>query len=154
MQPDIPLLALLGGQLVVLAVVASHQNTQPCGGSELAGFGGTLEPRLLFAPLADVATVGQLRADIVEVLLALRLLQFLHHALQIPQLLPALGQLLGQHLLGGLGLGILLEVPGGILLRGQAHIQRDVHSGTPLLIVILRGQLSLPPLHAVKIGSD
>ena len=154
MQPDIPLLALLGGQLVVLAVVASHQNTQPCGGSELAGFGGTLEPRLFFAPLADVAAISQFRADVVKVLLAFRLLQFLYHTFQIPQLFPSLCQLLCQHFLSRLGLGILLEVPGGILLRGQAHIQRDVHSGTPLLIVILRGQLSLPPLHAVEIGSD
>ena len=90
----------------------------------------------------------------VEVLLQLRLLQFLHHALQIGELLPALFQLLRQDALRRLGLGILLEVAGGVLLRRQQRIQTDIQLGAALLVVVLRRQAGHAPLHAVEVGGD
>ncbi len=91
--------------------------------------GGPLEAGLLFAPAPKVAALRQLGTDVVEVLLQLRLLQLLHHALQIGELLPALFQLLRQDALRRLGLGILLEVAGGVLLRRQQRIQTDIQLG-------------------------
>ena len=67
---------------------------------------------------SDVPALRQLGADIVKVLLALRLLDLLQHTLQIGKLLPALGHQLRQHLFRRLGLVIALEVLGGILLGG------------------------------------
>ena len=63
-------------------------------------------------------------------------------------------QLGGQVLLRRLGLGVLLEVPGGVLLRRQPDIQRDIHIGAVLVVVVLGGEAALPPLHAVEIGGD
>ena len=153
-KPDVPLIGVLCGQTVVLAVVASHEDTQARGGAELPWPGGPLEAGLLFAPLADIAAVGELDADIVEVLLRFGLGQLLQNALQILQLLPALLQLGRQVLLRRFGLGVLLEVAGGILLRRQAHIQRDVDVGAVLIIVVLGGETALAPLHAVEVGGD
>ena len=69
MEPDVPLVGVLCGQAVILPVVAAHQDAQARGGAELPGSGGPLEAGLLFAPLADIAAVGELDADIVEILL-------------------------------------------------------------------------------------
>ena len=154
MEPDVPLVGVLCGQAVILPVVASHEDTQSRGGAELPGLGGALEAGLLFAPSPQVAAVRQLRADIVEVLFRFGLRQLLQNALQILQLLPAPLQLGGQVLLRRLGLGVLLKVPGGILLRRQPDIQRDIHIGAVFVVVVLGGEAALPPLHAVEIGGD
>ena len=91
-------------------------------------------------------------ANVVEVLLGLRLRYLLHHALQVQQLRPPLLHEPGEHLLGGLRLAIPLKIFGGILLRRQAHIQRDHPLGAALLVVILRLQPRHAPLHAVEVS--
>ena len=154
MEPDVPLVGVLCGQTVILPVVASHEDTQARGGAELPWPGGPLEAGLLFAPLADIAAVGELDADIVEVLLRFGLGQLLQNTLQILQLLPALLQLGRQVLLRRFGFGVLLEVAGGILLRRQAHVQRDVDVGAVRIIVVLGGEAALPPRHTIEVGGD
>ena len=154
MEPDVPLVGVLCGQAVILPVVAAYQDTQARGGVELPWPGGPLEAGLLLAVTAEVAAVGELGADIVEVLLRFGLGQLLQNALKILQLLPALLQLGRQVLLRRFGLGVLLEVAGSVLLRRQAHIQRDVDVGAVLIIVVLGGEAALPPLHAVEVGGD
>lgn len=118
MKPPIGPIRCFAGKLVVLPVAAAHQNQQPRIRAKVPGLGPALKARLLFPVGADVPALRQLGADIVKVLLALRLLDLLHHALQIGKLLPALGHQLRQHLFRRLGLIIALEVLGGILLGG------------------------------------
>ena len=116
-QPQIPLFRVLGGKAVVLPVVAAHQNTQS-GGTELPGLAGPLEGGLLpVSASAEIASVGQLGPDVVEVLLALCQRQLLLDALQIHQLGAALFHLLRQVFLRRFGLGIFLEILGGVFLR-------------------------------------
>jgi len=154
-QPQIPLFRVLGGKAVVLPVVAAHQNTQSGGGTELPGLAGPLERGLFSASApAEIASVGQLGPDVVEVLLALCQRQLLLDALQIHQLGAALFHLLRQVFLRRFGLGIFLKILGGVLLRRQPHIQRDVHIGAVGIIVVLGRQAAHTALHAVEVGGD
>ena len=118
MKPPICPIRCFAGKLVILPVAAAHQNQQPRIRAKVPGLGLPLKTRLLPPVGSDVPALRQLGADIVKVLLALRLLDLLQHALQIGKLLPALGHQLRQHLFRRLGLVIALEVLGGILLGG------------------------------------
>ena len=117
-QPEVGFFRRFSGKLVILPVAAAHQNQQPRIRAKVPGLGLPLKARLLSPVGADVPALRQLGADIVKVLLALRLLDLLQHALQIGKLIPALGHQLRQHLFRRLGLVIALEVLGGILLGG------------------------------------
>ena len=118
MKPPIGPIRCFAGKLVILPVAAAHQNQQPRIRAKVPGLGLPLKARLLSPVGADVPALRQLGADIVKVLLALRLLDLLQYALQIGKLLPTLGHQLRQHLFRRLGLVIALEVLGGILLGG------------------------------------
>lgn len=63
-------------------------------------------------------------------------------------------QLGRQVLLRRFGLGVLLEVAGGILLRRQAHVQRDVDVGAVFVVVVLGGEAALSPRHTIEVGGD
>ena len=88
-QPDVALVSLARGEFVVLAVVAPDEDPQTRRRAEHARLRLPLEARLLPAALADIAAVRQLRADVVEILLALGLRQLLQDALEVLQLRAA-----------------------------------------------------------------
>ena len=118
-EPDIPVVRLLAGQMIVLAVVAAHQHTEAAGGAELPGSGRPLGLLFALPLLPQEPCVPQLVADLHEILLRLGVLDLLQHALQILQIPTGDLQLLSQVLFGGLGLGVLLVVFGGVLLGRQ-----------------------------------
>ena len=62
--------------------------------------------------------------------------------------------ILGQHLLGGLGLVILFIVLGGVLLWGEQRVQADVHL-CPLRVIKVRStQTPHSPVHLVEVGGE
>ena len=151
-EPDVPLFRVLGGQAVVLPVVAPHKDAQPRRGAEFPRLAGTLG--LLSALCPEVAAVSQLGADVVEVLLGFGQCQLLKDTFQIGQLHPRLFQLRRDVLLRRFCLGVFFEILRRVLLRRQPHIQRDIHVGAVGVVVVLRRQTAHAPLHAVQVGGD
>ena len=150
-EPDVP---GTGGlcQLVVLAVVPAHQHPEAGCGAELQGPGRAAD---LLLPLpAEEARVPQLSPDVQEVLLRLRPVQLLQHALDIVQVPAGNGHLLRQVLLRRLGLGVALVVFGGVLLGRQQRVQGDGDGAALRVVEVLRLQPALSPLHPVEIGGD
>lgn len=145
----------LPGELVVLGVAAAHQNAQPARGGEHTGPAGA-PPGLLPGGCRPfhIAGVPQLPADVGKILLRLRPAELVQHALQ-PVPLPA-GEvhLGGQTGLRSLGLGVALEVLGRVLLGSQQGVQGNVHLPALRVVIVLRPEDPLPPLHAVEIGGD
>ena len=141
------------GQLVVLGIVAAHQNPQARRGAELTGPGLALEATL-FAALAQVTALHQLGADVVEILLRLRLIDLLTDTFQIGKLGISLFYLLRQYFFGGFRLGVLFEIPVGIFPWGQAHVQGDLNGGAALFIVVLHRHGAHATLHTVEVGDD
>ena len=155
MEPDVALKSLLTGEQVVLGVVLAHRDTQARCGAKLHGLGGhPLLPPFGLAGTAEISGVGELLADLPQVLLSLGQSNVLQHAVEIVQLSAALLQLLGQHLLGGLGLVVLFIILGGVLLWGEQRVQADVHL-CPLRVIKVHSTKTPHPLvHLVEVGGE
>ena len=154
-EPDVALIGHLGGELVVLGVVLAHGNPHPRGGAELHG-----SARQALFPLgglvlaAEVAGVGQLLADLLEVPLALGQGDILQHAVEVVQLPLAPGNLLGEHPLGGLGLVVLLIISGRVLLGRQQRVQGNLRLPALRVVEVDRPQHAHALLHGVEVGGD
>lgn len=73
MEPNIALEGLLAGEQVILRIVLAHGDAKSGGGAELHGFGDhTLLPALGLGGAAEIASVGELLADLLKVLFPLR----------------------------------------------------------------------------------
>ena len=152
MEPSIPVVSVLQGQLVVLAVVPPHQHPEAAGGFEFPWLGGPLEH--LLPLLADEAGIAHFPPDVQKILLRFRLLDLLQNALQVSKVPTSQRHLLPEVLLRRLGLGVALIILGGVLLGRQQRVQRNGDLRQIFIVVILADQLALPTLHAVEIGGD
>ena len=90
MEPIVIPVRRFAGEPVVLSVAAAHQNQKSRIRAKTAGLGFSLEARLLLPPGANVAALGEFRADVVKVLLRFGLSDLLNHTLQIRKLFPPL----------------------------------------------------------------
>ena len=153
-EPEVPVVRVFHGQLVVLAVVAAHQHPQSAGGAELPGLRDALDLLFPLALAAQEAGVPHLIADVQKILLRLRLGDLLQNALQVFQVPAGNVHLLPQIFFRRFGLGVALVIFGGVLLGRQQRVQLDGGLGAVFVIVVLAHQLCLPPLHAVEVGGD
>ena len=154
MEPQVPLSRQLGGELVVLGVVLPHRDPQPGGGAELHRLGGGLHPGGGLGRPAEIAGVGELLPDLQQVPLSLRQGDRLQHTVQILQLPPPLLDLLLEHHLGGLGLVVLLVVPGGVLLGSEEGVQGHLHLSPLRVVVVCQPGGPHTLLEGIEIGGD
>ena len=156
-EPDVALKCRLKRQQVVLQVVFARKHVKTVARAVverlcLHGLGTQLfVARLL---VRQHARLRQLLAQLSEVSLALRFAKAHQHALQIVQFRAPLLDLLRQHLFRSLGLVVLLEVPLGILLRRQAHVQRDLDLRAVLCVIIYDLGLVHALFQLVQVGGD
>ena len=120
-EPKIPVIGGLGGQLVILPIVPAYQHPESAAGAKFPGLGRAVDPLFSLGP--QKARIPQLSPDIREVLFRFRLGNLLQHTLQILQIPPGNGHLLFEIPLRCFGLAVALIVLGGVLLGGEQWVQ-------------------------------
>ena len=151
-QPEVGLRRELRRQLVVLPVVAADEDPETVGRTERHRLAGRQLHALFPVRLAHIAPGGQLRPDLLHVTGRFRPRKLFQHARQILQLLFAAGDLLGQDLLGGLRLLVVLIEFCRVLLRRDGRVQRNFDLPHVRVIEIGGAQLCLAALDGVEVG--
>ena len=134
MEPQVLAAGGVQGKLVVLGVVAAHQDLEPVAGGE------PQEIRRLLALVAllvvlQIALALELCPDLVESSFAGSRFHLVEHRFQISDLFFAVGQQVHQHPGGGLLLFVVLEEVLGVLAGSEPQIQRDGHLFTLIVPV-------------------
>ena len=152
-QPDVIFVGGFQSQLVVLAVIPSHQN--PCSVRCCILHGRQRLGRFALAPQqAQITLLRQLRTQLFQIVLIFRTAQRIQHAVQIHQFLPSLGNLLRQDLLRRACFLIRLIIALGVLRRRQTDIQRNVYCGTLRLVEVLQNGFCVALVQTVEVGGD
>ena len=154
MEPEVALLGVLQGQLVVLPVVPAHPDQIALAGAELPGLGGGQLHLLFLVGVPDVAPGHQLGPDLQYVLLGLGPVQLVENAVEVLELHLALGDLLGQHPLGRLGPVVVLVELGGVLLGRELGGEGNVDLPHLRVVEVHGGEPRLSPGHGVEVGGD
>lgn len=146
MEPDVVVVRILHSQSVILPVVAADQHREAIPRCEAKRCGNRRGLLVLFPALpADIALLGELRADLVEIPFVFSQSQRFKNAVDIGQFDFCKLDLLRQFFLRRFGLSIGLIVFLGILLRRQRRVQRDFELAEIFIVEILQPNRFLRP---------